>query len=85
MYYYLYTKEAIQKVKNICAYLLCCSPSLVSDVQRDVEKLRMQLYVGLSNVVSAERTVATPLPIENPAECEVRGVIRFLQAEEILD
>ena len=40
----------------------------------------MQLYVGPYHVVSAKMAV----PIENPADCEMRGVIRFLQADEIL-
>ena len=44
----------------------------------------MQLYVGLCHVVSAEIAVAKAVPIENPADCEVRGVICFLQATEIL-
>ena len=44
----------------------------------------MQLYVGPCHVVSAEIAVAMAVPIENPADCEVRGVIRFLQADEIL-
>ena len=35
-------------------------------------------------MVSAEIAVAMAVPIENPADCEVRGVIRFLQADEIL-
>ena len=35
-------------------------------------------------MVSAEIAVATVVPIENPVDCEVRGVIRFLQADEIL-
>ena len=29
--------------------------------------------------------MAVAVPIENPADCEVRGVIRFLQADEILE
>ena len=33
---------------------------------------------------SAEITVAMAVPIENPADCEVRGVGHFLQANEIL-
>ena len=47
----------------------------------------MQLYVGPCHVVSAEKAVAMAVPIENPADydCEVRGVIRFLQAVEMLD
>ena len=28
--------------------------------------------------------MAIAVPIENPANCKVRGVIRFLQADEIL-
>ena len=35
-------------------------------------------------MVSAEIAVAMAVPIENPADCEVQGVIRFLQADEIL-
>ena len=35
-------------------------------------------------MVSAEIAVAMAVPIENPANCEVRGVIRFLQTDEIL-
>ena len=45
----------------------------------------MQLYVGPCHVVSAEIAMAMAVPIENPAECEMRGVILFLQANEILD
>ena len=44
----------------------------------------MQLYVEPCHVVSAEIVVAMAVPIENPADCEMRGVIRFLQADEIL-
>ena len=44
----------------------------------------MHLYVGPCHVVSAEIAVAKVVPIENPANCEVRCVIRFLQADEIL-
>ena len=44
----------------------------------------MQLYVGPCHVISAEIAVAMAVPIENPADCEVRGVIRFLHAVEIL-
>ena len=44
----------------------------------------MQLYVGPCHVVSAEIGVAMVVPIENPADCEVQDVIRFLQADEIL-
>ena len=44
----------------------------------------MELHVGPCHVVSAEIAVAIAEPMENPADCEVRGVIRFLQAYEIL-
>ena len=43
----------------------------------------MQLYVGPCHVVSAEIAVDMAMPIENPADCEVRYVIGFLQADEI--
>ena len=45
----------------------------------------MQLYVRPCHAVSADIAVAVVVPIENLANCEVRGVIRFLQADEILD
>ena len=45
----------------------------------------MQLYVEPCHVVSSEVAVVMAVPIENPADCELRGVIRFLQADEILD
>ena len=35
-------------------------------------------------MVSAKIAVAMAVPIENPAECEMRGVICFLKADEIL-
>ena len=44
----------------------------------------MQLYVGSCHVVSAEIAVVMAVPIENPADCELRGVIRFLQTDEII-
>ena len=44
----------------------------------------MQLYVESCHVVSAEIVVAIAVPIENPADCEMRGVTRFLQADEML-
>ena len=44
----------------------------------------MQLYVGPCQVVSAEIAVAMALQVENPANCEMQGAIRFLQANEIL-
>ena len=53
---------------------------LVTGVECDTENCLMQLYVGLCHVVSAEIAVAMAVPIENPADYEVRGVIRFLQA-----
>ena len=44
----------------------------------------MQLYVGPCHVVSAEIAVVIAVLIENPADCEVRDVISFLRAVEIL-
>ena len=44
----------------------------------------MQLYVGLCHVVSVEIAVTMAVPIENPGDCDLRGIIRFLQAVEIL-
>ena len=82
------SSKAIQEVKNVCAY----SPRtcfvavdhwfLVFSV---LKKLLMQLYVGPCHVVSAEIAVTMSVPIENPAYCEVRGVICFLQTDEILE
>ena len=66
------------------AHLYYCSRSLVSGVQCDVENCFMQLYVGPCHVVSAEIAVAKAMQIENPADCELRGLISFLQADEIL-
>ena len=73
-----------KRLRIQCAHLFCCSLSLVSGVQFDAEKLLMQLYVGPCHMVSAEIAVAMAVLIENPADCEVLGVIRFLQADEIL-
>ena len=44
----------------------------------------MQLYVRACHVVGAETAVDMAVPIENSVDCEVRDVIRFLQADEIL-
>ena len=44
----------------------------------------MQLYVGPSHVISAEIAVSMAVPIDNHADCEVRGVTGFLQTDEIL-
>ena len=66
------------------ARLFCCSRSLVSGVQCDVENCLMQLYVGHCHLVSEEIAVDVAVPIDNPADCDVRGVIRFLQADENL-
>ena len=43
----------------------------------------MQLCVGPWHVVSAEIAVAMAMQIQNPTDCEVRGVIRSLEAEEL--
>ena len=44
----------------------------------------MQLYVRPCHAVNAELSVDVAVAIENPADCEVQGVIGFLQADEIL-
>ena len=44
----------------------------------------MKFHAGPSQVVSAEIAVAMAVPIDNPTDCEVRGVMLFLQADEIL-
>ena len=66
------------------AHLFRCSQTLVLGVQCDVENCLAQLYVRPGHMVSAEIAVGMPVPIENPADCEVRGVIRFLWTDEIL-
>ena len=76
--------KAIQKVKNVCAYSshTCFIAAdhwfLVFSVM--LKNCLMQLHVGPCHVVSVEIAVLT----ENSANCEMRGVIRFLQADEIL-
>ena len=44
----------------------------------------MQLHVGPCHMVSAERAIAMAVPTENPVDFEERGVISFLQSDEIL-
>ena len=78
--------RAIQKVKNVCTYSLCvCFVAadhwfLVFSVM--LNSCLMQFLSRTLSCGSAE--IAVAVPIENPADCEVRGVIRFLQANEIL-
>ena len=73
---------------NVCAYSLhtCFITAdhwfLVFSVM--LKSSLMQLYIRSCHMVSAEIAVATAVPIENPADCEVRGVIRFPQVDEIL-
>ena len=76
--------ESKERLRMQSVHLFCCSRSLVSGVQCDVENCLMQLYVGLYHMVglSAEISMAMAVPIENPADCEVRDVIRFLQPDE---
>ena len=76
--------ESKEHLRIPSAHLFCCSRSLVSGVQSDVEKLPPAVVRRALHVVSAEIAVAMAVPIENPADCEVRGVFRFLQADEIL-
>ena len=56
---------------------------LVSGVHCIVENCFVQLYVRPCHVVSAEIAVAWSVQIDNPADCEMRGFIRFLQTDEI--
>ena len=67
--------ESKERLRIQSAHLFCCSRSLVSGVKCDVENYLMQLYVGPSHVVSAEIAVVMAVPIENPADCEMWGVI----------
>ena len=76
--------EGKEHLRIHSAHLFYCSRSLVSGVQSDVEYCLMQLYVGPCHMLCAEIAVAIAMLIENPADCEVRGVNRFLQADEIL-
>ena len=61
-------------------------PIIGSDVQCKVEKLP---YAVVRRTMSHGKcrdpvAVAMAVPIENPADCELQGVILFLQADEIL-
>ena len=76
--------ESKERLRIQSAHLFCCSRSFISSVQCDLKSCLMQLYVGACHVVSAKTFVTMAVPIENTADCEVRGVIRFLQADEIL-
>ena len=71
--------RVLERLHIQSVHLFCCSRSLIYGVQCDVKKLFMQLYVGPCYVVSEEIAVAMAVPIENPVDCEVRGVFRFLQ------
>ena len=68
---YEYHPESKESFHIQSANLFCCSWSLVSDVQCDVENCLMQLYLGPCHMVSAEIAVAMAVPIENPADCEL--------------
>ena len=83
--YYEGHPESKEHLCKQSTHPLCCSQSLVSGIQCDVENCLIQLYARLCHIVSAEIAVAMAVPIENPADCEVRGFIRFLQVDEILD
>ena len=74
--------ESKERLRIQSAHLFCCSRSLVSGVQYDVGNSLTQFYI-----VSHGRcrdSCGYGCAIENPADYEVRGVIRFLQADEIL-
>ena len=74
----------MQKVKNVCTYspLTCFVAAyhwfLVISVM--LKSCLIQLYVGPCHLVS----VAMAVMIDNSADSEVRVIIRFLQADEIL-
>ena len=78
----------MQKVKNVCAYsphtCFVAVDNWFLAFSLMLKSCLMQLYVGPCHVVSAGITVAMAVPIESPADCEVRGVIRFKQADDIL-
>ena len=63
--------ESKERLRIHSAHLFCCSRTLVSGVQCDVENCLMQIYVRTCHVVSAEIAVAMGVPIENPADWEV--------------
>ena len=79
--------KAIQKVNNVCAY-----SSRICFVAADHWFLVFSVMLKISScsctldlvMWSTETAVAMAVPIENPADCDVRGVIRFLQADQIL-
>ena len=85
---FISSTKAMQEEKNVCAYSLrtyfvaADHSFLVFSVI--LKSFLMQLYVGPCHVISAEITVAMAVPIENRADCKVRGIIRFLQADEII-
>ena len=82
--YYEGRPESNERLRIQSARLFCCSRSLVSGVQCDIENCLVQLYVVPCHVVNAEIAVAMTVSIENSDDCEVRGVVRLLQADEIL-
>ena len=80
-----YIMKAIQKVKNVCAYsprtYLVAADHWFVVFSVMLKSCLMYLYIGPCHVVSAEIAVAMAVAIENPANYEMRGVIRFLQAD----
>ena len=65
------------------AHLFCCSRALVSDVQCDVESCLMQLYLDLARGKCRDSRGHGCVDCE-PRRRELRGIIRFLQADEVL-
>ena len=76
--------ESKERLRTRSVHLFCCSRLLVSGVQCDVEKLSHAVLRRPCHMVSVEIAVAMTVSIENPPDCEVRDIIRFLQADEIL-
>ena len=72
---------AIQKVKDVSPYSRRTSFVAVSHwflvFSVMLKSCLMQLYVGPCHA-GAENAVAMAVLIENPADCEVQGFIRFL-------
>ena len=82
--------RGIHKVKDVCAYSLrtCFVAAdhwfLLFSVMLKSCLSSCSLSLGPCHMVTEEIAVAMAVQIKNPAYCEVRGVIRFLQADEIL-
>ena len=78
-----HTRKAIQKVNNASTNSPCTC--LLQPIIGFWCSVWCWKVASCScHVVSAEIAVAMVVPIENPAYCKVRGVVSFLQVDEIL-